>query len=156
MRITDTWLKPEAATTKQKTKKKNIKRKKIPKEEDQETSAEDTSPEHHRQSIIDVSINKELNHLLLSASADSTINLWDLNEPNMPKSTFRFHKDKVSICQWSLEAPYTTFLSAGYDKQIFLIDANENKKLRKWKVEADIEALKWDKHNSNQFLVIYI
>ena len=114
-------------------------------------------PAHHTDAVLAISPSRLLPHLMLSASADHTINLWDLADPSMPNRTYRHHKDKVAVIEWS-PTEVGIFASAAYDGKIYVIDAreevgSEESIVAKWKVDSDTEALSWDPSDPNRLIV---
>jgi len=116
---------------------------------------DDTS---HTDAVLAMAWHKNAPHVLLSASADHTIKMWNLvaEEPQHAVASFNHHTDKVACIDWNPNQ-VGQFLSAGYDGKIFLVDAtNENKEeaiIRKWKVSSDVECMKWDPHHPGRFAV---
>ena len=83
--------------------------------------------------------------MLLSGSADSTVKVWDVTTQNC-MHTFNHHKDKVQAVAWN-PAEGTIFASAGFDKQVAIIDARQPEAVVGFPLSADVECLVWNPLN---------
>jgi len=61
--------------------------------------------------------------LVISASSDTTVKVWDVRKKGTCLSTLKTHKDCVRCLAYSRE-PSETVASAGLDKCIYLWDVN--------------------------------
>ncbi|KAI7865661.1 WD40-repeat-containing domain protein [Spinellus fusiger] len=106
---------------------------------------------YHVDAIMDLSWNKNHRNFLLSSSADTTVKLWDLTTSACVQS-YNHHKDKVQSVSWHPAEP-TVFLTGSYDKTVCVLDARSPAQQSRWKLSSDVEALRWDPHNPNNFYV---
>ncbi|KAF2224945.1 WD40-repeat-containing domain protein [Elsinoe ampelina] len=105
---------------------------------------------HHVDSVLSLASSRPHPHLLASASADTTVKLWDLQSLTCAQS-YTHHNDKVCALAWH-PTQSTILLSGSYDRTLVASDMRApDSKPPKWGVESDVETVSWDPHNDNLF-----
>jgi periodic tryptophan protein 1 len=106
----------------------------------------------HEDAVMGLSWNREFRNVLASASADTTVKIWDI-ATETASQTLNHHKGKVQACEWNPAEP-TVLLTGSYDKTAQVVDvrAPDNASLT-WKVGADVESAIWHVGSPTQFLV---
>ncbi|KAF1811173.1 transducin family protein [Eremomyces bilateralis CBS 781.70] len=111
-----------------------------------------SNDEYHVDAVLSLASNRSHPNLLASASADQTIKLWDLNTNTCAKS-YSYHTDKVCSVAWHPKEP-TVLLSGSYDRTVVAADMRAPEaKAPRWKVESDVENVRWDPHSDSHFYV---
>lgn len=93
---------------------------------------------------------REQSHMLLSASMDKTIKIWDAVDTGCCLKTFSCHSCAVRAAQWS--SCGRRILSGGFDSMLHLTDVETGKQIFSSKNEFRISALKFHPTDSNIFV----
>lgn len=104
----------------------------------------------HTDAVLGLSWNRLQQQVLASASADSCVGVWDLEQSScvLIKS---LHSDKVQAVQWH---PYESqmLLSGSYDHYAKLVDCRSPEGSQKsWKLAGEVEKVVWNNHNASSF-----
>jgi periodic tryptophan protein 1 len=107
---------------------------------------------YHVDAVISLAANRAHRNLLVSASADKTIKLWDLKTAKCAQS-YSYHDDKVCTVAWH-PTEATILLSGSWDRTTVAKDMRapqaENPR---WKVDSSVESVKWDPFRAEYFYV---
>ncbi|XP_061854684.1 WD repeat-containing protein 25 isoform X2 [Colius striatus] len=93
---------------------------------------------------------REQSHLLLSASMDKTIKVWDAVDTGRCLKAYSCHSCAVRAARWS--SCGRTILSGGFDSMLHLTDVETGKQIFSSNNEFRISALKFHPTESNVFL----
>ncbi|XP_064417432.1 periodic tryptophan protein 1 homolog [Latimeria chalumnae] len=109
------------------------------------------SHEGHSDAVLDLSWNRQVRNVLASASADSTVILWDLTR-GKTAATFSKHTDKVQTLQFHpFEAQ--TLISGSFDKSAILYDCRcPQENCRTWRFSGQVERVAWNHFSPFNFL----
>jgi periodic tryptophan protein 1 len=106
----------------------------------------------HTDSVLSLSWHEKYSTRLASGSADKTIKLWDITTQQCSSTFTNLHSAPVQSLQFNLFEPQV-MLSGGYDRVINLIDVRTGQVGRKWKLNGEVEQIKWNPFDGNLFLV---
>lgn len=104
----------------------------------------------HKKSITQVRFFPDSGHLLLSASADSKIALWDVYHQRELLRTFSGHTKSVNDIDFNSGG--TQFLSASYDRMIKLWDTETGQCVNKFSPKSTPHVIRFNPGTPSEFL----
>ena len=143
----------DGTTSKSKASKKK-KKKKSKKKGTDKIPTIPVKPGSHSDAVLGLSWNRLYRNVLASASADTTVKVWDVSTLECSQ-TLTYHSDKVQAVSWNL-VEGQVLLSGGFDKRVCLGDVRSNgdgNGVAVWEVGSDVEAVAWSPFTPTQFAV---
>lgn len=108
----------------------------------------------HKDAVLDLSWNSNLQHIMASASVDQTVILWDL-ENATPSTVLKDFAEKVQSLEFNETEP-EYLLTGSSDNTIKLFDCrqsdNESSQYKQWIVEGEVEKVKWNPNDKYHFV----
>ncbi|KAI8122596.1 hypothetical protein FF38_02590 [Lucilia cuprina] len=109
----------------------------------------------HKDAVLDLSWNRQYEHILASGSVDQTLILWDLDE-GQPHTTITAFEEKVQSIGFHPEEAQS-ILAGSADGLVRLFDCRDpeqvNTSFIKWKIPGEVEKVLWNSCDSNYFII---
>jgi len=103
----------------------------------------------HKDAVLALSWNKQMEHVLASGSVDKTVILWDLESGAVAKHIKDF-SDKVQALEWHHQEAQS-LLTGCCDSQVRIFDCRSDSSFKTWKLNGEVECVTWDKTSGNSF-----
>ena len=136
----------EASTLSLKDKKKNKKKNKKGKK----VGGDPMNADSHTDAVMGLSWNYLQRQVLASASADTTVKLWDVTVQQCSQM-LTHHSDKVQAVAWNpAQAP--VLATGSYDRTLCVVDARQSGAVSRMAMSADVESICWDPHSPERLV----
>lgn len=109
----------------------------------------------HKDAVLDLSWNRQYEHILASCSVDQTLILWDLDE-GQPHTTISSFEEKVHTIEFHPDEAQS-ILSGSADGVVRLFDCRDpefvNASFVKWQTPGEVEKVLWNCCDPNYFVI---
>ena len=105
----------------------------------------------HRDAVLDLAWNKHYTHVLASASADHTVQLWDL-EIGTPANKFTSFEEEIQTIKWHPNEGHY-LLTGCADTLVRLFDCRYETVVKSWDALGEVEKVLWNSFDTNYCLV---
>jgi len=116
----------------------------------------DGSDQCHKDSVLSLSWNREIDHLLASGGADKTVILWDLDEAK-PAQNLSLFDGMIQTLEWQPKEA-SILLSGTRAGTCRLDDCRTDDPVANWNfaegAEIEVEKLFWDRHNEHNAYIL--
>ena len=124
-------------------------------ESGEESSLNGSGSAGHIDAVLGLAWNRSHRHMLASASADTTVKVWDLDGGGRVLHTFTHHKDKVHSVAWH-DSETSILASASFDRTAAVTDARvadkASARVARFALPSTPESLLWYVHNPTMLL----
>ncbi|XP_060831784.1 periodic tryptophan protein 1 homolog isoform X2 [Bombus pascuorum] len=105
----------------------------------------------HRDAVLDLAWNKNYTHILASASADHTVQLWDL-ENGVPANKFTCFEKEIQTLKWHPNEGHH-LLTGCADTVVRVLDCRYETVVKLWDALGEVEKVLWNSFDTNYCLV---
>ncbi|XP_065345086.1 periodic tryptophan protein 1 homolog [Cloeon dipterum] len=104
----------------------------------------------HKKSVLCMSWNKHMSHILASGSADKSVILWDLDN-GTPSTVYNPFNAEVQTMQWHHKQAHG-LLTGSCDKTVRLFDCRTDSLFNEWELPGEVEKVVWNHFEEYNFL----
>ncbi|XP_068145739.1 periodic tryptophan protein 1 homolog [Drosophila tropicalis] len=109
----------------------------------------------HKDAVLDLSWNRNFEHILASGSVDQTLILWDMDE-GQPHTTITAFEEKVQSLEFHPEEAQS-ILTGCSDGYVRLFDCRDSEMVNsaciKWQIPGEVEKVLWHPTQTNYFII---
>ncbi|KAK4323826.1 hypothetical protein Pmani_005466 [Petrolisthes manimaculis] len=101
----------------------------------------------HKDAVLTISWNKNVEHVLASGSVDQTVNLWDLECASAVQQLTSF-EEMVQTISWHHKDAHT-LLTGACDRKVRIFDCRTSDDYKTWELDGEVECTIWQTTTSD-------